>query len=56
MNALAHALAAEFEASLTLQRFDACSFIRGIAAHHFSYAWRADRPPADSLSFTGLGC
>lgn len=49
MNALAHALAAELEASLTLPRFDACSFIRGIAAHHFSYAW-ARRSPAGRLA------
>lgn len=30
-------------------RIDACSFIRGIAAHHFSYAW-ARRSPVGKLA------
>jgi hypothetical protein len=39
MNEFVHALADEFNASLLSPREDACTFIKTIAAHHFSYAW-----------------
>jgi hypothetical protein len=39
LNAFAHALAAEFHATLDAAPFDGCGFVTGIAAHHFSYAW-----------------
>jgi hypothetical protein len=39
MNDFAHGVAAEFDASLNMPRFDACAFIRAIAHHHYSYFW-----------------
>lgn len=39
MNKFVHALSGEFNASLDPPRQDACTFIKSIAAHHFSYAW-----------------
>jgi hypothetical protein len=39
MNTFVHAMAAEFRATLDARGFDSCAFVRGIAAHHFSFAW-----------------
>jgi hypothetical protein len=39
MNEFVHAVAAEFRATLGAPPFDSCGFVKGIAAHHFSYAW-----------------
>jgi hypothetical protein len=44
MNDFAHGAAAEFRASLNTPRFDACAFIRAIAAHHYSYSWARQSP------------
>jgi hypothetical protein len=49
MNDFAHGLAAEFDASLNMPRFDACAFIRAIARHHYSYSW-ARRSAAGKLA------
>jgi hypothetical protein len=39
MNEFVHAIAAEFQATLRAAPFDSCGFVKGIATHHFSYAW-----------------
>jgi hypothetical protein len=39
MNEFVHAVAAEFKVTLDAAPFNSCAFVRGIAAHHFSYAW-----------------
>ena len=39
MNESVHAIAAELRATLDAALFDSCGFVKGIAAHHFSYAW-----------------
>ena len=39
MNGFVHAVAAEFQASLTAPPIDTCTFVKAVAAHHFSYEW-----------------
>jgi hypothetical protein len=39
MKEFVHAMATEFRATLGAPPFDSCAFVKGIAAHHFSYAW-----------------
>lgn len=39
MNEFAHAVAAELNASLSASAENGCAFVRGVAVHHFSYAW-----------------
>lgn len=44
MTEFAHAVAAELNASLSAPAENGCAFVRGVAAHHFSYAWARSSP------------
>ena len=39
MNDFAHAVAAEFHATVDAAPFNSCGFVEQIATHHYSYAW-----------------
>jgi hypothetical protein len=39
MNQYAHAIAAELNTTLNAAPVNTCAFVRGVAAHHFSYPW-----------------